>query len=102
LQRRAMLLSLDSHAALGWEDRDAVRALALASLDRQPVAVTRRLASALREAGSFEEAASVLKLLRRGTGDAAQRTGISAELLRVERGRGKPWSGLAGELETFF
>ncbi len=100
LQRRAMLLSLDSHAALGWQDHDAVRALAVASVDRQPAAVTRRLAAALHEAGASEEAVGILKLLRRAA--VAQRTETSAELLRVERARGKPWGDLADELEAFF
>src|SRR5690606_13032841 len=77
LQRRAMLLSLDSHAALEWQDRPAVRALAVASVDRQPAAVTRRLAAALHEAGSSEEAVGILKLLRRAA--VAQRTETSAE-----------------------
>ncbi len=102
LQRRAMQLSLASHAALGWKDASALRELALATFDRQPAAVTRSLARALLEAGSSEEAVGVLNLLRRSVGNADQRTETSFDLLLVERKRGRTWGELSDRLEGYF
>ncbi len=102
LRRRALLLSLESHAALGWQDPAALRTLLLASLGRQPAAVSRLLAVSLHRAGASGEAVGALHLLRRGTGDDAQRTATSQEILRIERESGKTWKDLSGELETFF
>lgn len=102
LQRRAMLLSIDAHAASGRKDPSALRELAMASFERQPAAVTRSLAAALHEAGSPDDAVGILQLLRRGTADEAQRTATSAALLRIERSRGRPWGELGAELERFF
>ncbi len=101
-QRRALLDSVNSHRALAWADHAGLRELALASIERQPASVTRTLAAALHEAGATEDASSILRLLRRGTGDAVQRTATSLELLRLERGRGKPWEELATELGNVF
>lgn len=101
-QRRAILLTLAFQAASAWPDPDHVRALALASLDRQPASVTRRLANALHEAGRSDEAVGVLQLLHRKTRDGAQRTATSFELLQLQRSRGKTWPDLADELESYF
>jgi thioredoxin-like negative regulator of GroEL len=101
-QRRALRLSIDSHRATGWKDPGAVRELALASFERQPAGLTRTLAAALHEAGAAEDASGILRLLRRGTSDAVQRTATSMELLRLERIRGRPWTELETELENVF
>jgi lipopolysaccharide biosynthesis regulator YciM len=101
-QRRAMFLSVESHRALGWPDRDALRSLALATLERQPPAATRRLALALHESGASSEAASLLRLLRRSSPDPVQRTETSLALLRIERESGKDWADLADELSLLF
>lgn len=102
LQRRALQLALASHAALAWKDVPALRELALAGFGRQPAAAIRNLADALRRAGAPEEASSLLKLLRRDTSDAVQRSATAAELLFVERGRGTAWTELSDELEGYF
>lgn len=102
LQRRAIRIALAAHAALGWKDPEALRSLALASLERQPATATREIAAALHSAGQSEEASGVLRLLRRGTTNPAQRTAVSIELLALERARGRDWELLAADLEAFF
>jgi len=101
-QRRAILLTLTSQAATDWPDPDHIRTLALASLDRQPASLTRRLAVALHEAGHSDDAVGVLQILRRKTRDGAQRTTTSLELLQLQRSRGKSWAELADTLESYF
>lgn len=101
-QRRAMFLSVESHRALGWRNREVLRNLALASLERQPPGATRLLALALHEAGASVEAAGVLRLLHRAISDPGQRTATSLELLRVEREAGKLWAELGEDLARLF
>lgn len=101
-QRRAIALILDSQEAAGWPDPDQTRSLALATLERQPAAVTRGLATAISLAGRADQASGILKLLRRHTRDRVQRTATSFDLLRIERAAGKSWPDLAADLETYF
>lgn len=102
IQRRALVLSISLHRSLGWKDPDALRALAAASFERQPVATTRQIAAALHEAGAIDEALGILRLLRRQSDDSARRETISMDLLRLSRLSGAPWEDLEVELEAFF
>jgi hypothetical protein len=102
IQRRAMLLSVESERALGWSRKDAIRALALVSLDRQPAGVTSHLADALNESGETAEAVSVLHLLRRKSTSPSLRSAASLQILRLERSGGIEWAQLEDEVESFF
>ncbi|MCB1203710.1 MAG: hypothetical protein KDN18_05585 [Verrucomicrobiae bacterium] len=102
LQRRAIHIALAAHASLGWKDPEALRGLALSSMERQPSTVTREIAASLHAAGLSGEASGVLRLLRRKTTNPAQRTAISIELLALERRVGKSWEHLGSDLEAFF
>ncbi|HRQ88109.1 MAG TPA: hypothetical protein PLA50_04885, partial [Bacteroidia bacterium] len=102
LQRRAMLMAVESHRALGWKQAKALRTLALASFERQPAFVTREIVAALREAKAYDEATGILSMLRRGTADRHQRTLDSIELLQTQQQAGKGWPELRDELEAFF
>jgi len=102
LQRQAIFRSIGLHRSLGWKKPEALRELALASLDQQPAGVSMELATALHQSGATNEAFSVLRLLRRKNTNAAQRSEASLALIQMEREDGSPWGSLTGEVEALF
>ncbi len=102
LQRRAIQLSLGSHAAMKSHDVATVRALAQAAMGRQPSTLVRAAADALFQAGGQEDAISILHLLRRSSENRSHRTSASAQILRLKRQQGKEWSAMREDLENFF
>lgn len=102
VQRQAIFRSIGLHRALRWKNPEALRELALASLDQQPAGVSMELAFALHQSGASDEAESVLKLLRRKSTEAAQRSEVSLALIRMAREKGATWESLSEEVEALF